>query len=117
MVSNHGGRQLEGAPAPVDCIAPIRDAIGNQLELIVDGGVRRGIHIIKALAQGADACSIGRPYLNWLDSGGQQGVERALTLLKTEFERSMALLGVNSVSELGPEHLKHLPARLHTANK
>lgn len=115
MVSNHGGRQLEGAPAPVDCIAPIRDVIGDQLELIVDGGIRRGIHIIKALAQGADACSIGRPYLYGLASGGQRGVERALTLLKTELERSMALLGVNSVAELGPEHLRHLPARTHSA--
>lgn len=111
MVSNHGGRQLESAPAPVDCIAPIRDVIGNQLELIVDGGIRRGTHVIKALAQGADACSIGRPYLYGLASGGQQGVERALTLLKTEIERSLALMGVNSVTDLGPEHLKYLPQR------
>ncbi len=117
MISNHGGRQLEGAPAPVDCIAPIRDAVGSQLELIVDGGIRRGIHIIKALAQGADACSIGRPYLYGLASGGQQGVERALTLLKNELERSMALLGVNAVSELGPEHLQHLPTRLQSSAK
>jgi len=113
MISNHGGRQLEGAPAPIDCIAPIRDAVGDQLELIVDGGIRRGIHIIKALAQGADACSIGRPYLYGLASGGQQGVERALTLLKTEVERSMALLGVSSVADLGPEHLRYRPAQLH----
>ncbi|NIB38670.1 alpha-hydroxy-acid oxidizing protein [Pseudomaricurvus alkylphenolicus] len=105
MISNHGGRQLEGAPAPIDCIAPIRDAVGNQLELIMDGGVRRGTHVIKALAQGADACSIGRPYLYGLASGGQRGVERALELLKTEVERSMALLGVNSIAELGREHL------------
>lgn len=114
MISNHGGRQLEGAPAPIDCIAPLRDAVGNQLELIVDGGIRRGIHIIKALAQGADACSIGRPYLYGLASGGQQGVERALTLIKTEVERSMALLGVSSVADLGPEHLQHRPARIHS---
>ncbi len=117
MVSNHGGRQLEGAPAPVDCIVPIRDVIGDQLELIVDGGIRRGIHIIKALAQGADACSIGRPYLYGLASGGQRGVERALTLLKTELERSMALLGVNSVAELGPEHLRHLPAHTRSVHR
>jgi len=105
MVSNHGGRQLEGAPAPVDCIAPIRDAIGDQLELIVDGGIRRGTHIIKALAQGANACSIGRPYLYGLASGGQKGVERALTLLTAELERSMALLGVNNIADIRSEHV------------
>lgn len=115
MVSNHGGRQLEGAPAPIDCIAPIRDVVGDRIELIVDGGIRRGIHIIKALALGADACSIGRPYLYGLASGGQRGVERALTLIKTEVERSMALLGVSSIDALGPEHLRHHPSRSHSA--
>jgi len=105
MVSNHGGRQLDTTPAPIDCIAPIRDAIGDQLELIMDGGIRRGTHIIKALAQGADACSIGRPYLYGLAAGGQKGVERALGLLKAEVERDMALLGVSSVSEIQGHHL------------
>lgn len=107
MVSNHGGRQLDGVPAPVDCIAPIRDAIGDQLELIVDGGIRRGTHVLKALAQGANACSIGRPYLYGLAAGGQQGVERALTLLKSEMERSMALLGCQSVDQLNGSHVLH----------
>ncbi len=107
MISNHGGRQLEGAPAPVDCIRPIREAVGDQLELIVDGGIRRGTHIIKALALGADACSIGRPYLYGLAAGGQPGVERALHLLKTELERSMALLGVNSIADLNTESVLH----------
>ncbi|MBA4500940.1 alpha-hydroxy acid oxidase [Marinobacterium marinum] len=116
MISNHGGRQLEGAPAPIDCIAPIREAVGNRLELIVDGGIRRGVHIIKALAQGADACSIGRPYLYGLASGGERGVERALTLLKTEIERSMALLGVSSVTDLGAEHLQYRPTRYTSAS-
>ena len=104
MISNHGGRQLDCTPAPVDCIAPIRDAIGDQLELIVDGGIRRGTDVIKALALGANACSIGRPYLYGLAAGGQPGVERALTLIKTEVERSMALLGCNSVSQLKESH-------------
>ena len=63
MVSNHGGRQLDTAPATIDCIKPIRDTIGNDLELIVDGGIRRGNHVIKAIPTGADACSIGRAYL------------------------------------------------------
>lgn len=108
MVSNHGGRQLDGAPAPLDCIGPIRDAVGSQLELIVDGGIRRGTHIIKALAMGADACSVGRAYLYGLAAGGQSGVERALTLLKEELERSMALLGARSIDELDMEHLVRL---------
>lgn len=106
MISNHGGRQLEGAPAPVDCVAPIRDAIGDSLELIVDGGVRRGTHILKALALGANACSIGRAYLYGLAAGGQAGVEHALSILKTETERSMALLGCRSVAKLSEEHIR-----------
>jgi len=109
MVSNHGGRQLEGSPAPVDCIPALRDAVGNNLELIVDGGIRRGTHIIKALALGADACSIGRPYLYGLAAGGEAGAKRAVNLLKTELERSLALLGCASVSDLGPDHI--LPLR------
>lgn len=108
MVSNHGGRQLEATPAPVDCIPALRDAIGNDLELIVDGGIRRGTHVIKALALGANACSIGRPYLYGLASGGQAGVERALEILKTEIERSIALLGVSSVGDLGTDHLRRV---------
>ena len=108
MVSNHGGRQLEGAPAPVDCIPALRDAIGTDLELIVDGGIRRGTHVIKALAQGASACSIGLPYLYGLAAGGQAGVERALELLRAEIERAMALLGVSSVNQIGPEHVRRV---------
>ena len=100
MVSNHGGRQLESTPAPVSCIPAMRDAIGDDLELIVDGGIRRGTHIIKALALGANAVSIGRPYLYGLASGGQKGVELALEILKTELERSMALLGCNSIADI-----------------
>jgi len=105
MLSNHGGRQLETAPAPVDCIAPIADALRDKLEIICDGGVRRGTHVIKALALGANACSIGRGYLFGLAAGGQKGVERALHLLKSELERSMALLGCNSVHKLGRHYV------------
>jgi L-lactate dehydrogenase (cytochrome) len=111
MISNHGGRQLETAPAPVDCIAPIADALRDQLEIICDGGVRRGTHIVKALALGANACSIGRGYLFGLAAGGQRGVEHALGLLKTEFERSMALLGCNSTHNLGSGYIR----RRHSA--
>ena len=80
MISNHGGRQLDSAPAPVDCIASIADALHDRLEIICDGGIRRGNHVVKALALGANACSIGRGYLFALAAGGQPGVERSLGL-------------------------------------
>jgi len=108
MLSNHGGRQLDGCPSPIETIAPIRDAIGNQLELIVDGGIRRGTHVLKALALGANACSIGRAYLYGLAAGGEAGVDRALTLLHDEIARSLNLLGCTSVSEIGPQHVRQL---------
>lgn len=106
MLSNHGGRQLESAPAPVDCVAAVADALRDRLEIICDGGVRRGNHIVKALAAGANACSIGRGYLFGLAAGGQPGVERALQILREEFERTMALLGCNSVSKLGRSYVQ-----------
>jgi L-lactate dehydrogenase (cytochrome) len=106
MLSNHGGRQLESAPAPVDCIAPVADALRDRLEIICDGGIRRGNHIVKALALGANACSIGRSYLYGLAAGGQPGVERALGILRAEFERTLALVGCNSVSKLGRSYVQ-----------
>ncbi len=106
MLSNHGGRQLEGAPAPVDCIADVADALHDRLEIICDGGVRRGTHVIKALAMGANACSIGRGYLYPLAAGGQAGVERGLALLRDEVERSMALVGCDSISKLGSTFIR-----------
>ena len=106
MLSNHGGRQLETSPAPVDCIAPIADALRDRLEIICDGGVRRGTHVIKALALGANACSIGRGYLYGLAAGGQEGVEHALGLLRAEVERGMALLGCNAIHKLGPDYIR-----------
>ena len=106
MLSNHGGRQLEGAPAPVDCIADVADALHDRLEIICDGGIRRGTHVVKALAMGASACSIGRGYLYPLAAGGQAGVERGLTLLRDEVERTMALMGCNSIENLGPRFVR-----------
>jgi L-lactate dehydrogenase (cytochrome) len=106
MLSNHGGRQLESAPAPVDCIAAVADALRDRLEIICDGGIRRGNHIVKALALGANACSIGRPYLFALAAGGQAGVERSLMLLRSELERTMALVGCNAVSKLGRSYVQ-----------
>jgi L-lactate dehydrogenase (cytochrome) len=106
MLSNHGGRQLEGTPAPVDCIADVADALRDRLEIICDGGIRRGTHIVKSLALGANACSIGRAYLYPLAAGGQKGVERGLGLLRDELRRTMALLGCDSVSKLGRNYVR-----------
>jgi L-lactate dehydrogenase (cytochrome) len=106
MVSNHGGRQLESAAAPIDQIAIIADGLGGRMKIICDGGIRRGSHIFKALALGADACSIGRPYLYGLAAGGSQGVERAISLLREEFERCMILGGANSLRDLNREMIR-----------
>jgi L-lactate dehydrogenase (cytochrome) len=105
MLSNHGGRQLESTPAPIDCVAAVADALRDRLEIICDGGIRRGNHVVKALALGANACSIGRGYLYALAAGGQAGVERALSLLRSELERTLALTGCSSVANLGRDYI------------
>ena len=106
MVSNHGGRQLDGSRAPFDQLAEIVEAVGGEIEIICDGGGRRGTHVLKALAQGATAASGGRLYLYALAAAGQPGVERALGLLKDEIERGMRLMGVTSVAQLNRDHLR-----------
>jgi L-lactate dehydrogenase (cytochrome) len=106
MVSNHSGRQLDGVPACIDALGPIVDAAGDKLDVILDGGIRRGTHVIKALALGAAACSIGRAYLYGLGAGGQAGVEKALHILRTEIERDMALMGITKISEITRELLQ-----------
>lgn len=105
MVSNHGGRQLDGAAAPFDALADIVKAVGNDLEVILDGGVRRGSHVLKALARGAKACSIGRPYLFGLGAGGEDGAFHALQILKTELVRAMQLSGCTDVNKIDPQVL------------
>ena len=106
MISNHGGRQLDGSRAPFDQLAEIVDAVGGEIEIICDGGVRRGTHVLKALATGATAASGGRLYLYALAAAGQAGVERVLTILKDEIERGMKLMGVTSVDRLTRERLR-----------
>ena len=105
IVSNHGGRQLDGSRTPFDQLESIVDAVGGQIEIILDGGVRRGTHVLKAIARGATACSGGRMYLYALAAAGSAGVERAMTLLKAEIERNMILMGCRTLSELKPSML------------
>ncbi len=100
IVSNHGGRQLDGASSSLDALPRIADAVGTDIELLLDGGVRRGTHVLKALALGAKACLIGRAYLYGLCAGGEAGVGRALTVLREEIARDMALTGARTIGEV-----------------
>jgi L-lactate dehydrogenase (cytochrome) len=106
MVSNHGGRQLDGSRSPFDQLAEIVDAVGDRIDVICDGGVTRGTHVLKALSLGVKACSGGRFYLYALAGGGQAGVERALGNLRAEFERDMKLMGCRSVGQLSRDNLR-----------
>ena len=106
MISNHGGRQLDGARAPFDQLREIVDAVGGEIEIICDGGVRRGTHVLKALSSGANCASGGRLYLYALAAAGQAGVERAFALLKDEIERGMKLMGVTRVDQLNRDRLR-----------
>lgn len=105
MISNHGGRQLDGSRSPFDQLAAILDAVGGDIEVIVDGGIRRGTHVLKAMAMGATACSGGRMYLYALAGAGPAGVDRAMGLLRDEIERDMLLMGCKSMSKLKPSML------------
>lgn len=102
-LSNHGGRQLDGAPVPVELLPEVADAVGDRVELICDGGVRRGSDVVKAVALGARAAMAGRAYLYGLGAGGERGVDHVLDLLDAGVRRTMALCGVTSVADLGPD--------------
>jgi L-lactate dehydrogenase (cytochrome) len=105
-LSNHGGRQLDGAPVPIEHLAEVVDAVADRVEVICDGGIRRGSDIVKALALGARACMIGRAYLYGLGAAGERGVDGVLGLLANDMRRTMALLGRRSVAELGPDAVR-----------
>jgi L-lactate dehydrogenase (cytochrome) len=108
IVSNHGGRQLDGASSSLDALPRIADAVGNDIDLLLDGGIRRGTHVLKAMALGAKACLIGRAYLYGLCAGGEAGVSRALTILRTEVSRDMALMGARAISEVTRDRVAEL---------
>ncbi len=106
MISNHGGRQLDGGRSPFDQISEIAGAVGGQIDIICDGGIWRGSHVLKALSAGATACSGGRLYLYALAAAGEAGVQRILGKLHDEIERDMKLMGVRSVAELNSSMLR-----------
>jgi len=106
MISNHGGRQLDGGRSPFDQLDEILQEVGGEIEVILDGGIQRGTHVLKAMAMGATACSGGRMYLFGLAAAGQKGVEKALGNMKIEIERDMKLMGVNHLKDLKPHMLR-----------
>ena len=108
MISNHGGRQLDGSRSPFDQLDEIIEEVGGKIEIICDGGVRRGSHILKALSKGANACSGGRFYLYALAAGGENGVSHSIQNMKNEVERNMKLMGVNKISQLNKSNLRFL---------
>ena len=106
LLSNHGGRQLDGSRSPFDQLAEIVDAVGDKLDVICEGGIHRGTHMLKALSLGAKACSGGRLYLYALAAGGQAGVERAIEKYKAELVRDMKLMGCTKISDLNRDNLR-----------
>jgi L-lactate dehydrogenase (cytochrome) len=110
IVSNHGGRQLDGTRATIEALPEIVDAVGNRMEVLLDGGVRRGADVVRALALGARAVMVGRPYLYGLATGGQAGVRRALEILANEVDHVLALTGVPRVADLEPSLVRRADA-------
>jgi L-lactate dehydrogenase (cytochrome) len=106
VISNHGGRQLDGSRASFDQLAEIVDAVGDRIDVLMDGGVQRGSHVLKALSVGAKAVGLGRYYLYPLAVAGQAGVERALGLIRAEIERDMKLMGRTAVAHLSRDNLR-----------
>ncbi len=105
VVSNHGGRQLDGAPSSISALPGIVDAVGSDIEVMFDGGIRSGQDVLRALALGARSCLIGRAFLYGLGAGGQAGVARAIEIIGSELDVSMALTGTRTIGEIGPHVL------------
>jgi L-lactate dehydrogenase (cytochrome) len=100
VVSNHGGRQLDGAPSSIEVLPEIVDTVGSKMEIMFDGGIRSGQDVMRALALGAKSCMIGRAFVHGLGAGGQAGVEKALDLIRNELNVTMGLCGVNTIAEI-----------------
>ena len=111
VVSNHGGRQLDFVPSPIEVLPEIVEAVGGRAEVILDGGIRRGSDVVKALALGARACMVGRPFLWGLAAGGQAGAEQALGILRDELDRCLALIGCPRATDLDRTYLR--PRQIH----
>jgi L-lactate dehydrogenase (cytochrome) len=109
VVSNHGGRQLDGAVSPLRVLPEIAEAIAGTIPVMMDSGVRRGTDVLKALALGADFVFVGRPFLFAASVAGEAGVLQAANMLSTEVSTDMALLGINTLGELGPHLLRRMP--------
>ena len=107
MISNHEGRQLDGSRSPFDQLEEIVDAVGDKIDVICDGGITRGTHVLKALSVGAKCCSGGKYYLYALAAGGQPAVEKALGNFHAEIERDMKLMGCSKVSDLNRDNLRY----------
>jgi L-lactate dehydrogenase (cytochrome) len=116
MISNHGGRQLDSSPAPIDRLEEVVNAVSDCAEVILDGGVRRGTDVLKALALGARAVSFARPYLYGLAAAGEAGVRRSLAIMAADVRRDMALLGVRNVAEIDRSFVRQLRCRANAVN-
>jgi L-lactate dehydrogenase (cytochrome) len=105
VVSNHGGRQLDGAPSSISALPNIVDAVGSEIEVMFDGGVRSGQDVLRALALGARSCLVGRSYIFGLGAAGEAGVKRAIDIIRSELDVSMALTGLKNIKEISPHTL------------
>jgi L-lactate dehydrogenase (cytochrome) len=112
IVSNHGGRQLDSLPSAIEVLPEIVAAVGNRAEVILDGGVRRGTDVVKALALGARACMIGRPMLYGLGASGEAGVDRSIEILQNEIDRTLALLGRPTLADLDSTAVRAVGAQI-----
>jgi L-lactate dehydrogenase (cytochrome)/(S)-mandelate dehydrogenase len=109
IVSNHGGRQLDGAPAAIDALPAVVEAVAGRIPVLVDGGIRRGADVVKAMALGAAACLIGRPHLWGLAVAGEAGVAHVLEIYRREIDRVLGLCGISKITEIGPDLIFHRP--------
>jgi L-lactate dehydrogenase (cytochrome) len=103
IVSNHGGRQLDGAPSSISMLPIIADAVGSDVEILFDGGIRSGMDVLRALALGARACLLGRAFVYGLGAGGEAGVAKAIAIIRNELDVALALTGTTSVNRVGRE--------------